>query len=380
MKTAIVHEWLTVPGGADLVVRIIHEIFPSAPIFALVYDPDRMPDIFKTMDIRTSFVQKMPFARTRYRAYLPLYPLAVEQFDLSGFDLIISSSHCCAHGAIRRAEAHHVCYCHTPIRYAWDQYHAYMQSLGKLSRIVAAPILSMMRQWDYAAAQRVDTFVANSNAVRRRIGKHYGRKARVIFPPVDTDSFKPVPVDEVQDYFFIMSRHVRYKKVDLAVRAFNMLGLPLWVAGDGPETARLKKIAGPYIRFLGRVTDDDARGLMARCRAFIFPQDEDFGITPVEAQAAGRPVIAYARGGALDTVIDRLSGLFFNEQTPQALADAVAGFHPEQFDPRAIRQHAQQFAIAEFKRKFEQLVRDSWREHRNGSRAEPAAAMIESIS
>jgi len=374
MKTAIVHEWLTVLGGADLVVRIIHDIFPSAPIFALVYNPDNMPEAFRAMDIRTSFVQKLPFARTRYRAYLPLYPLAVEQFDLSEFEMIISSSHCCAHGAMRRADAHHVCYCHTPIRYAWDQYHSYMQSIGRLSRIVAAPILSLIRQWDYAAAQRVDTFVANSNAVRRRIQKHYGRDADVIFPPVDTHSFRPVSPGEVDDYFFIMSRHVPYKKVDLAIRAFNMLGLPLYVAGDGPDTAYLKSIAGPNIRFLGHVSNDAAHGFMARCRAFIFPQEEDFGLTPVEAQAAGRPVIAYAKGGALDTVIDGVTGTFFYDQSPEALADEVAAFHAEDYDPRAAREHAETFSIEEFKQKFEHLVRTNYEQHRQECGVAPLAA------
>ena len=368
MKTAIVHDWLTVPGGADIVVRIIHEIFPSAPIFTLVYNPDNMPDAFRRLDIRTSFVQKLPFARTRYRSYLPLFPIAVEQFDLSEFDLIISSSHCCAHGALPHADACHVCYCHTPVRYAWDLYHSYMQSLGRVSRIAAAPLLSFIRQWDFAAAQRVDRFVANSRAVRTRIQKHYRREADVVHPPVDTDSFRPVPLGDVEDYFFIMSRHVPYKKVDLAIRAFNMLGLPLRVAGCGPQTPYLKRIAGPAITFLGRVSNGDARRLMSRCKAFIFPQEEDFGITAVEAQAAGRPVIAYARGGALDTVIDGVTGALFHEQTPEALADTVASFDVEDFAPRAARQNAEAFSIAEFKKAFESLVQRSYTRGNNDKR------------
>ncbi len=364
MNVAIVHEWLTVMGGADYVLQVIHDIFPSAPVFALVYNSDNMPEAFRKMDIRTSFVQKLPFARTRYRMYLPLYPLAVEQFDLSEFDFVISSSHCCAHGALAPSHAYHLCYCYTPVRYAWDLYHSYMQSLGKLSRIATAPILSAIRQWDYASAQRVDRFVAISNAVRQRIRKRYGRESDVLFPPVDTDSFTPVHLDEVGDYFFIMSRHVPYKKVDLAIQAFNLLRMPLYVAGDGPQTPYLKSIAGSNIKFLGRVSSSDAHSLMAGCKAFIFPQEEDFGLTPVEAQAAGRPVIAYAKGGALDTVVDGQTGLYFHEQTPKALADAVACFHPEDFDPRVAREHAEAFGVARFKHKFEEIVRSSYaRQH-----------------
>jgi glycosyltransferase involved in cell wall biosynthesis len=373
MKTAIVHDWLTVLGGADLVVRIIHDIFPSAPIFTFVYNPDNMPDSFREIDIRTSFVQKLPFAKTRYRSYLPLFPVAVEQFDLSEFDLVISSSHCCAHGALSHAEALHLCYCYTPMRYAWDLYHSYAQSLGKLSRIAAAPLLSFIRHWDFAAAQRVDKFVAISRAVRTRIRKRYRREADIIHPPVDTDSFRPVHPDDVDDYFFIMSRHVPYKKVDLAIRAFNTLKLPLVVAGDGPQTGYLKSIAGPTVKMLGRVPDSEARRLMARCKAFIFPQEEDFGLTPVEAQAAGRPVIAYGKAGALDTVIDGVTGTFFHEQTPEALADTVASFRAEDFDPRTARRNAESFSIPEFKKAFERFARDSYA-RRNDDQEQPLLA------
>ena len=357
MRIAIVHEWLTTMGGADRVVQIIHEIFPSAPMFCLVYNPKTMPDAFRAMDIRTSFIQRLPFARSHHRVYLPLYPLAAEQFDLSDFDVVISSSHCCAHNVLTRPDAFHLCYCHTPMRYAWDMYHSYLKSLPTVARPAAAVLLSIIRHWDYVSAQRVDKFVANSSAVRQRIEKHYGRPAAVLFPPADVSFFRPAPEhDQPGDYFFIMARHVSYKRVDLAVAAFNTLGLPLLVAGTGPETARLAKMARPNVRFLGTISNDDARRYMAHCRAFIHPQEEDFGITAVEAQACGRPVIAYGRGGALDTVIDGVTGSFFSEQTAEALAEAVRTFDHRQFDPRVIRQHAASFNTDDFKRKFRQLV------------------------
>jgi len=363
VKVAIVHDWLTVLGGAELVVRMLHELFPSAPIYVLAYNPGRMPDEFRRMDIRPSFVQKLPFAKTKYRSYLPLYPIAVEQFDLSEYDLVISSSHCCAHGAITRPDALHICYCYTPARYAWDLYHSYMSSLGGLGRLIAAPLLTFIRQWDYTSAQRVDKFVAISTAVRERIRKHYGRDAEVLHPPVDTARFKPAPQSEIGDYFFIMSRHVPYKRVDLAVEAFNMLGLPLHVAGEGPLTRKLQQVAAPNITFLGRVSDSDACKLMAHCKAFIAPQEEDFGLTAVEAQAAGRPVIAYGRGGSLDTVIDGVTGTFFHEQTPDALAEAVASFKPDRYDPQTLRRNAQRFTLANFKRRFRDLVLRNSGEH-----------------
>ena len=356
MKIAIVHEWLTVMGGAELVVQMLHELFPSAPIYVLAHNPAKMPDHFRTMDIRTSFIQKLPFAKTKYRAYLPLFPIAVEQYDLSEYDLVISSSHCCAHGVITRSDAVHVCYCYTPVRYAWDLYHSYMKSLGRLSRLAAAPLLTFIRQWDYTSAQRVDKFVAISNVVRERIRKHYGRNSQVLYPPVDTQRFRPVPRAEIGDYFFIMSRFVPYKRVDLAVQAFNKLNLPLYVAGEGPLAARLRKMAGPSVTFLGRISDEDAGNLMARCKAFIMPQEEDFGLTAVEAHAAGRPVIAYGRGGALDTVADGTTGAFFHEQSPEALAETVASFKADEYDPEAMCRSAARFTLAQFKNRFRRLV------------------------
>ena len=366
MKIAIVHDWLTSMGGADRVVRILHDIFPDAPIFTLVYNPSTMPPAFAEMDIRTSFLQRLPLSRSHHRIYLPLFPLAVEQFDLSGFDAVISSSHCCAHGAITGAESFHLCYCYTPVRYAWDLYHTYMRSAGRLRRLAAAPVLSYLRQWDYAAARRVDAFVAISNAVRRRIEKHYGRTATVLHPPADIGFYRPAPPGERGSYFFLMARHVPYKRTDLAVRAFNTLGLPLYVAGGGPESRRLRAMARPNVRFFGPIDNVGARYMMARCKAFILPQEEDFGITSVEAQACGRPVIAYGRGGALDSVVDGVTGTFFHEQTPEALAEAVRSFRPDDFSPEAARANAERFGIPAFKRDFRQLVDSALAAHRAG--------------
>jgi len=378
MKVAIIHEWLTIMGGADRVLQVIHDVFPSATVFALVYNSKGMPDSFRQMDIRTSFVQWLPFARSHHRYYLPLYPLAVEQFDLSDFDLIISSSHCCAHGVIVPPDAFHLCYCYTPIRYAWHMHHQYQRALNPVARAIAAPLMNWIRQWDYSAAQRVDRFVAISNAVRQRIRTYYRRPADVLFPPVDVGFFRPALREEIGDYFFIMSRHVSYKKVDLAIKAFNAVKLPLVVAGAGPETGRLARMAGPTITFLGRISNDDARKYMARCRAFIFPQEEDFGLTAVEAQACGRPVIAYAHGGALDTVIGGVTGSLFFEQSPEALADAVSTFRADSFDPQAIRRHAESFNVDSFKRRFHRLVADaqSARVTRGASAPQPTGAFV----
>ena len=378
MKVAIIHEWLTVMGGADRVVQVIHDVFPSATVFALVHNRKAMPEAFRDMDVRTSFVQRLPFALTHHRCYLPLYPLAVEQFDLSQFDVIISSSHCCAHGVIVPPEAFHLCYCYTPIRYAWHMYHQYQRALNPVARAVVAPLMNWIRQWDYASAQRVDKFVAISNAVRQRIRTYYRRTADVLFPPVDVDFFRPDPLGEIGDYYFIMSRHVPYKKVDLAIKAFNALRLPLVVAGAGPETRRLMHMAGPTIKFLGRISNDEARSRMARCRAFIFPQDEDFGLTAVEAQACGRPVIAYAEGGALDTVIGDVTGSLFFEHTAEALADAVSLFRPEAYNSQAIRRHAESFNVDSFKHRFRRIVTDarSARASAPGSVPQPTGVLV----
>jgi glycosyltransferase involved in cell wall biosynthesis len=361
MKVALVHDWLANTGGAESVLWALHELYPEAPVYTLVHNPDRLPAKFRELDVRTSFLQHLPGARTKYQRFLPLMPFAVEQFDLTGYDVVISSSHACAKGAITRPDTLHVCYCHTPMRYAWEFYHEYLEreQVGRLGRLVIAPVMTNLRVWDYASAQRVDCFVANSTAVAARIRKHYRREATVIHPPVETGRFSS---GSREDFFLVVSRLVGYKRVDLAVEACNRLGAPLVVIGDGSQQAALKALAGPTVTFLGRQPDEVVQDYFARCRALLFPGEEDFGITPVEAQAAGRPVIAFGRGGALDTVIPGETGLLFAEQTTESLTAALREFlvGEERFSAERIREHARRFDGAVFKEKMAQLVGEEY--------------------
>ncbi|MDI6869833.1 MAG: glycosyltransferase family 4 protein [Bacillota bacterium] len=364
MKVAIVHDWLANMGGAERVVWALHELYPEAPVFTLVHNPARLPEKFRELDVRTSFLQKIPGAKSKYQWLLPLMPVAIEQFDLAGYDVVISSSHACAKGVITRPEALHICYCHTPMRYAWEFYHQYLEQeqVGRLGRALIAPVMTNLRLWDYASAQRVDHFVANSRAVAARIRKHYRREATVIHPPVDTAQFACGPRE---DFFLVVSRLVGYKRIDLAVEAFRQLDLPLVIIGEGSQSGTLKKSAGPNITFLGRQPDEVVRDYFSRCRAFIFPGEEDFGLTPVEAQAAGRPVIAYGRGGVLDTVLPGETGILFSEQTPESLAAAVREFLQveSRFSPERIRNHAEAFDRSAFKEKMAVLVNRLYTEH-----------------
>lgn len=361
MKVALVHDWLANTGGAEAIVWALHELYPEAPVYTLVHNPDRLPEKFRELDVRTSFLQKIPGAKRKYQAFLPLMPVAVEQFVLTGYDVVISSSHACAKGVITRPETLHVCYCHTPMRYAWEFYHEYLarEEVGGLGRLLIAPVMTKLRLWDYVSAQRVDRFVANSTAVAARIRKHYRREATVIHPPVDTCRFSPGPRE---DFFLVVSRLVGYKRVDLAVKACTRLGLRLVVIGDGSQRQSLRRLAGPTVTFLGRQPDEVVADHFARCRAFLFPGEEDFGITPVEAQAAGKPVIAYGRGGVLDTVLPGETGLLFAEQTPDSLVAALREFlaNEERFSPEQIRRHALGFDRTAFKDKMARLVDEEY--------------------
>src|SRR5690606_10604652 len=283
-------------------------------------------------------------------------PLAVEQFDLREFDVVISSSHACAKGVLTRPDAVHICYCHTPIRYAWDMYHDYLHTSGRLQRALARPIMHYLRLWDALAAQRVDFFVANSQAVAARIRKHYRRPAHVVHPPVDTEFY--TPSGSAEDFYLVAGRLVPYKRVDLAVSAFTRLGKPLVVIGDGPERRRLEKVAGPNVHFLGHQPREVLRDHYRRCKALVFPGEEDFGIVPVEVQACGRPAIAYGRGGALDTVQDGGTGALFREQTVEALIEAVERAERIPWDSGRITSWAARFSNAEFRRRMHKLVHD----------------------
>lgn len=350
MKVALVHDWLNQIGGAENVLLALKELFPGAPVYTSIYDRAAMPPVMRTWEIRTSFMNRLPAIYRHHQAYTPLYPLAFEHFDFSGYDLVISNKSGFCHGLITPAGTTHLCYCLTPTRFLWS-FHGYVEreGLGLAARTML-PVMTALRAWDQLAGQRPDHFVAISRAIKERVAKFYRRESVVIHPPVETVRFQIA--DDVGGYYFIVSRLVPYKRIDLAVRAFNLLGRPLVIAGEGRDRAALEAMAGPNIRFIGRLSDAELPRWMARARAFIFPGEEDFGIAPLEAQAAGRPVVAYAAGGALDTVIEGHTGTFFTEPTPEALAEAVRRLDGLFLDPQAIRAHARTFDSAHFKRRF----------------------------
>jgi glycosyltransferase involved in cell wall biosynthesis len=355
MKVALVHDWLNQYGGAERVLEVLHELYPDAPVYTSIFEPKAMPALYRHWDIRTSLMQNLPLVKRRHQPFMGLFPFAFEQFDLSEFDLVISNSSAFCHGVLTTAHTRHICYCLTPTRFIWN-FHEYArdENIGILARRLLPLLLTQVRMWDRVAADRVDHFIAISAAVEKRIAKFYRRESEIIHPPVDCTSFELVA--EPDDFFLIVSRLVPYKRVDLAVRAFNELGLPLVIAGDGRDRARLQRMAGPNVRFLGRVSESRLRELYSRCRAFVFPGEEDFGLTPLEAQASGRPVIAYAAGGALDTVVDGYTGLFFQERTPASLITALKRFEVEDFDPLAVRAHAMAFDTPVFRQRFVSYV------------------------
>ena len=359
MKFAIVHDGLATPGGrggAEAVLAHLHGMFPDAPIYTTVYHPDRMPEEFRAFDIRPSFIQCLPFGASKFRAYLPFMPTAVEQFDLSEFDVVLSCSHSVAKGVITAPQTRHLCYCYSPLRYAWDMYHEYMETSwhSRAARLLIPPLLTYMRMWDTLSSQRVDTFIAISRFVAQRIKKYYRRDALVVYPPVEMANFSLS--ERLEPYFLIVSRLEPYKRVDVAVEAFNRLGLPLLIIGDGAEREKLANAAKSNITFLGRQPDSIVREHLSKCQALIFPGEEDFGITPVEAQASGRPVIAYRGGGALETVSEQISGRFFFPKTADALVNVVKQFDAGQFEPAAIRRHAAQFDLPLFQARMRQTI------------------------
>jgi glycosyltransferase involved in cell wall biosynthesis len=362
MRVAIIHDYLNQYGGAERVLEALHELYPDAPVYTSIYDPAAMPAEYRTWDIRTSWMQRLPGWRRAFRAYFPLYPSAFESFDLSGYDLILSSSSAYAKGIIPSPTAVHICYCHTPMRFAWrTEAYVEREGIGGLLRILMSLLLTNLRQWDVSNAPRIDQFVANSREVAGRIKRYYGRDSVIIPPPVDLPPYAPQPPG---DYYLAGGRLIPYKRLDLVVQAFNALGLPLKIFGDGRDRARLEAMAGPNITFLGYVSEQQRRDLFANCRAFVFPGEEDFGITPLEAMAAGRPVIAYAAGGALDSIIDGKTGRFFHEQSAAALAAAVGQTHADQYDADAIRRHAEGFAREVFLARMRQLIEERLREAR----------------
>jgi glycosyltransferase involved in cell wall biosynthesis len=358
MKIALVHDWLNQIGGAEYVLETLVDLYPEAPIYTSLYWPQVMPEMYRQWDIRTSFMDRLPFAKRQHQPFLLLYPLAFESFDLTGYDLVLSNKSGFCHGIVTAPGTKHICYCLTPTRYLWDfEHYAQREGLGQVARGLLQPVLSYLRLWDRLAADRVDQFIAISRTVQQRIEKVYRRESTVIYPPVDTERFS-IAADTMEDYYLIVSRLIPYKRVDLAVQALARLDRPLIVVGDGRDKAKLESLAGPNATFTGRLPDSEVAALMSRCRGFVFPGVDDFGIAPVEAMSAGRPVIAYAAGGALDTVIEGETGIFFRDPSVDALMEAVERFESLNFEPARIRQHAQQFGRAEFEKRITTLIEE----------------------
>ena len=348
LKVAIVHDWLVSYAGADRVVDCMHHVFPDAPIYTLVYDKDKMPAWFRDYDIRTTWIQKLPFATKLYKKLLPLMPGAFEALDLSEYDLVLSSSSSCSKGVITRPDAGHICYCHTPIRYVWDFYYTYRANANPLVRAVMPGQMHKLRQWDKCAADRVDYFIANSRYIAQRIKKYYRRDSDVIYPCVHINQS---PFVEKEDFYLVVGRFTWYKRIDLAVAACTKLGRRLVVIGSGDEESRLRAIAGPTVEFKGGgLSDEEVRDYYLRAKAFLFPGEEDFGITPVEAQSAGTPVLAYGRGGACETVEDGRTGLLFHAQTVDSLAECIEKFEAEGVacTKEEIRAHSLRFSEERF--------------------------------
>ncbi len=359
MKLAIVTEDLSQYGGAERVLEVLHELFPSAPVYASLYEPTALPPALRQWDIRTSFLQRIPGSHRLHRALLLLYPTAYESFDLSHFDVVLSISSRFANGVITPPGTLHINYCLTPMRFAWN-YREYVERerLGRGARALLPAAMHYLRLWDVAASQRVDRFVGISSVVQARIKKYYRRDAAVIFPPVDAADI-PFGVGG-GDNFLVVSRLAPYKRIDLAVAASAQAGVKLTVVGEGRDRASLAAVAGPLVRFTGRLSDADARAMMGTARGFVFPGYEDFGITPLESMAAGTPVIAYGAGGTLDTMVDRVTGRLFHEQTVDALAQQLTAFDPADFDRRAIREHALKFDRSIFARSMGDYIHDAW--------------------
>jgi glycosyltransferase involved in cell wall biosynthesis len=355
MKVAIVHDYLNQAGGAERVVAVLHRMFPDAPIFTTIFDKRAVRLPLAKADVRVSWMQGLPKWKRHFRRYMPLYPFAVRSFDLRGYDVVITSSSAFAKGVRVPPSALHLCYCYTPMRWAWsfDQY-VDQSALSPSARVAARLTLPALRRWDSATSRNVDRFIAISTEVSNRIHATYGRASEIVFPPVDVARFRNDRA--AGDYFLVVSRLNAYKRIDLAVRACTTLGLPLVVVGDGPEREALQALAGPTVRFTGRLTDREVTSRFERCRALILPGEEDFGLTPLEANAAGRPVVALARGGALDTVRDGETGVLFHDDTAESLEGALRAVQEKHWDAARLRAHAETFSEDVFAARFRAVL------------------------
>ncbi len=359
MRVALVHDYLVQYGGAERVLEALAELFPKARIYTLIYNSEYFDKIFSGRKIHTSFLQKIPFASSYHRIFPVLMPMAIENFDFSNYDLVISDSNSYAKGIITNPKTLHICYCHTPMRYAWDDCHRYIREFGypNMTKKLVPFFMNYIRLWDKISAERADYYIANSKFVAMRIKKYYQKDSAVIYPPVNTDFYKTsAGLVKKGKYFLIFGRLLAYKRFDLAIEAFNALGYDLKIIGEGPEEKRLKKMAGGNIEFLGRLKDEEVRNYYQGAKAFIFPQEEDFGIVALEAMSSGIPVIAYRGGGALETVVEGKTGLMFAEQTAKGIMESVKKFDKAVFNPDEIRRHAEKFDKKIFKKKIMDFV------------------------
>jgi glycosyltransferase involved in cell wall biosynthesis len=349
LRVAIVHYWLVGMRGGEKVIEALCRMFPEADLFTHAYAPEAVSDVIRRHKVSTTFIGKLPKPARYYKAYLPLMPMALEQLDLRGYDLVISSESGPAKGIIPPPTARHVCYCHSPMRYIWNMYHDYRERAGPVKKALMAPIAHYVRNWDAISSARIDRYVANSATVGARIQRYYRRDSTVVHPPVAVDDFHPVPASELGDFHLMVGELVGYKRPDIAIEAFNRMKLPLIVIGGGEQLAAMRQLAGPTVRVLGPQPFSVLKEHYARCKALVFPGEEDFGIVPVEAMASGRPVLAYGRGGATETVVEGLSGSLFHEQSWEALAEAIERMERFEIDGEAIAAHARRFSEPVFR-------------------------------
>jgi glycosyltransferase involved in cell wall biosynthesis len=358
MRIAFVHDWLTGMRGGEKALEALCERFPSAELFTLLHVPGSVSPAIERLRPRTSFVQRLPAVRRYYRWYLPLFPTAIEQFDVDRFDLVVSVSHCCAKSIVRPGRTRHLCYCLTPMRYAWDQFDAYFgpDRVGRLPSAVMRHAMARLARWDRDTAGRADRYVAISHYVAGRIRRYYNREATVVYPPVDTEFFHP-DQHSPEPFALVVSALVPYKRIEVAIEACRLAGVPLTIAGDGPSSADLRRVAGADVRFVGRVSNAELRDLYRRSAVTLLPGEEDFGIVPLEAQACGRPVVALGRGGAVETVVDGETGVLVDDPSPRAFADGIRRAIDRGWQPAAIRAHAERFGRARFADEMESLIR-----------------------
>src|SRR3989338_1352610 len=370
LKIAIVCDWLTVFAGGERVIYEMHQLFPRAYIYTNIYNKKKCPEFAKA-DVRQSWLRFIPGAKWAHRLFLPFMPLIFERLDLSDYDLVLSSSHSAAKGILTQPGTLHVTYCHSPMRYVWDHSHSYQNQFRSFLplQILYKPLLHRIRLWDRLAAERVDRYLTNSKYVAARIQKYYHRESELIAPPVDLSFFVPDEIAERMSTkkkmaYLAVGRLIPYKRFDLAVKACKKLKRPLHIVGEGPELGRLKKLAGKDVVFLGKISDEDLRKEYQKAKALVFPQLEDFGIVPLEAMACGTPVIAYGKGGALETVKENISGLFFDEQTEDSLVKAIQKFEKKKWDEEKISDSVSEFSSARFRSALRHFLENAWKEHR----------------